>query len=444
MKIQAPPGMRDFYPEDMRLQNWLFEQWRSVSRAFGFQEYEGPIFEHLDLYTLKSGQEIVGQLFNFEDRGGRRFALRPEMTPTLARMVAARANALGRPIKWFSIPRMCRAERPQRGRLREFFQWNVDVLGSDDPLADAEVIAVAVEFLRRVGLHESEVVMKLSSRPLISAVLDGLGLAGPLHAPACTVIDRLERLSTDEFDRQWAGTVGPQVPGAQIRELLKEATLDEFCRRAAASGPAGEAAVEQFRSLWDRLASFGAGGYCEFDARIVRGLDYYTGVVFELHLRRGELRALLGGGRYDSLVGLLGGPPLPAVGFGSGDAPLLEALRELGKLPIPAGSLDVFVIDANPSLFEQVLKLVGPLRRAGLAVEFSYKRQTLGKQLKLASQRGARRAILVGAEEAGPGELIVRDLEKGTQVSLRADELLEDPWTHLRVRRTPPDLPGGW
>lgn len=431
MKIQTPPGMRDFYPEDMRLQNWLFDQWRSVSRAFGFQEYDGPIFEHLDLYTLKSGQEIVEQLFSFEDRGGRRFAIRPEMTPTLARMVAARANALSRPIKWFSIPRMGRAERPQRGRLREFFQWNVDVLGSDDPLADAEVIAVAVEFLRRVGLRETDVVMKLSSRPLISAVLTGLGLAGPLHPSACALIDRLDRLGADEFDRQWRVAIGPEISAARVRELLKEATLDEFCRHAAANGPAGQAAVEQFRSLWSRLASLGAGGYCEFDARIVRGLDYYTGPVFELHLRRGELRALLGGGRYDSLVGLLGGPTLPAVGFGSGDAPMLEALRELDKLPTPGEKLDVFVIDAEAALFEHVLKLVGSLRRAGLTTDFSYKRQPLGKQLKQASLRGARRAILVGTEQARAGELIVRDLEKGTQVSVQEDELLANPGPHL-------------
>ena len=176
MKVQTPPGMRDFYPQEMRAQNWLFDTWRRVSEAFGCEEYEGPIFEFLDLYTLKSGDGIVSELFNFTDRGERRFAIRPEMTPTLARMVAARANTLSKPIKWFSIPRMCRAEKPQRGRLREFFQWNVDILGVDDVLADAEVIAVAVEFLRQIGLTPEDVVMRVSSRQIATAMLSAIGV----------------------------------------------------------------------------------------------------------------------------------------------------------------------------------------------------------------------------------------------------------------------------
>ncbi|MFN0135716.1 MAG: ATP phosphoribosyltransferase regulatory subunit, partial [Phycisphaerae bacterium] len=345
MKIQSPPGMRDFYPEDMRVQNWLFDHWRGVSRAFGCQEYEGPIFESLDLYRLKSGDGIVSELFNFKDRGEREFAIRPEMTPTLARMVAARANALPRPIKWFSIPRMCRAERPQRGRLREFFQWNVDILGApDDVLADAEVIAIAVESLKAVGLGSGDVVVRINNRKLASAMLGGLGIVGDATAKAFALIDRFEKLPPEEFDRQWDAEYAATAPAGRLRDLLTQKSFDE-CLKLAEAGFAAAGAtapengdrqggtVAEMRQLFDRLRDFGVAEFCEFDPGVVRGIAYYTGVVFETYTRAGSLRALQGGGRYDDLCSLLGGPKLSGIGFGMGDAPLLAALDELGKLP---------------------------------------------------------------------------------------------------------------
>jgi histidyl-tRNA synthetase len=412
MKIQSPPGMRDFFPEDMRLQNWLFDRWRDVSLQFGFEEYEGPIFESLELFTAKSGDEIVSQLFNFEDRGGRQFAIRPEMTPTLARMVAARANALPRPIKWFSLPRMCRAERPQRGRLREFFQWNVDILGIEDVLADAEVIAVGVSFLKSIGLSPDEVRMHYSSRPLAAAVLDRLGLDAEQTAQAFALIDRLDKVSADDFAKQWTEALGSACDPARVLELFQNGRWPEI--KALLGDSAGEL-IEQMESLRGHLEHFGASDYCEFDLQIVRGLAYYTGPVFEAKMRGAALRSLFGGGRYDNLTELLGGPKVTGVGFGAGDAPLFECLKELDRLPELSASIDAFVIDADREAFAGMLEVVGQLRSAGCVADFSYKRQAVGKQFKQASQRQARFALVIGQETREQGLVALKDLTQGEQ-----------------------------
>lgn len=435
MKIQTPPGMRDFYPEDMRLQNWLFDRWRSASRAFGFSEYEGPIFEFLDLYTLKSGEEIVKQLFHVRHGQAEdaKFAIRPEMTPTLARMVAARAGALPRPIKWFSIPRMCRSERQQRGRLREFFQWNVDILGVEDPLADAEVIAVAVSFLRSIGLTPDEALMRVSSRPLARAVLAGLGITDERSAAAFALIDRSDKLDAAEFHKQWQAEYPSGPDAGEVGRLLGGGNLEECAAIAARAGDAGAKAATDLQDFWKNLDGLGVAPYCVFDLRVVRGLAYYTGVVFELSAKRGGLRALAGGGRYDDLTTLLDGPRVTGVGFGAGDAPMIEFLRELNRLPNLAETLDAYVIDAAPEFFPSALRIAGDLRQAGVCCDFSYKRQPIGKQLKSASGRGARYAIIVDAK-SGDGDLAnasgaartveVKNLASGTQQSVALTALL--------------------
>ena len=427
MRIQTPPGMRDFYPDDMRLQNWLFDRWRDVSLRFGFQEYEGPIFEFLEMYETKSGAALTAETFRFEDRGGRQFAIRPEMTPTLARMVAARANALPRPIKWFSLPRMCRAERPQRGRLREFFQWNVDILGIEDSLADAEVIAVAVAFLKAVGLSADDVVMKISSRTLATEVLASIGVPPEAAAHAFILIDRMGKLSAEDFDKAWNEKFRGQPAPAAVRDILRGLPLEEALKRATESGSeSGRGAAEAFEGLWGHLAAFGIGDYCEFDIGVVRGLAYYTGPVFEAYMRKVSLRALFGGGRYDDLTELFGGPKVTGVGFGAGDVGMLECLKEVGKLPELADQLDVFVIDAAEGLFPKVLEIAGKLREGGLTVDFSYKRQGVGKQFKQASARGARFAVLVGQEFVERGELAVKNLATGEQMTRLAGDVLRD------------------
>jgi len=422
MKIQPPPGMRDFYPPEMRRQNHLFNTWRRVSRTAGFEEYEGPIFEFLDLYTLKSGAGIVSELFNFTDRGDRHFAIRPEMTPTLARMVAARANALPRPIKWFSLLRMCRAEKPQRGRLREFFQWNVDILGVDDVLADAEVIAVAIAGARELGLTPAHVVMRISSRPIATAALASIGIA-PDQAPrAFELVDRYDKLGPDEFQRQWHA-LAPQVNCDQLLAQLEQADVEQCLTLAQASGPSGAAAADQFRQLWQWLQAFGVQEYCQFDLKVVRGLAYYTGPVFELAARQGGVRALLGGGRYDNLTALLDGPSVPGVGFGMGDAPVLELLNDLGSRQPAEDTLDAFIIDAGPEYFPQAVQIAAQLREIGVACDFSYKRQAIGKQFRQAEKRGAKLAIIVGAEFTESRALTVKDLHTGQQQPVRLAEI---------------------
>lgn len=437
MKIQPPPGMRDFYPDDLRVQNWLFDAWRSVSRSFGFSEYEGPIFEFLDLYTLKSGAGIVSELFNFRDRGDRAFAIRPEMTPTLARMVAAKASALPRPIKWFSIPRLCRAEKPQRGRLREFFQWNVDTLGQDDMLADAEVIAALAEFYRKVGVTPAEVVVRISSRSLAAAVLAGVGLTAGDADRAFTLIDKYDPTNPDEFRRRWRegeGALGNVVDVERVESLFS-APLDECAALAAQHGEVGAAAGTQLNELMRLLESFGVTDYCRFDLTIVRGLAYYTGPVFEASARTVGLRALAGGGRYDNLCQLLDGPRVTGVGFGMGDAPNTEFLREIGKLPTPGERIQIFVIDADEAQFPAAIEIVSRLRRAGLTTDFSYKRQALGKQLKSASARGAEFVVIVGSEYATARELAVKSMDSGQQKTFPAAALLAEPATGLEQIR---------
>jgi len=424
MKIQSPPGMRDFYPEDMRLQNWLFDAWRRVSLAFGFSEYEGPIFEYLDLYTLKSGEGIVSELFTFQDRGERNFAIRPEMTPTLARMVAARANALPRPIKWFSIPRMCRAEKPQRGRLREFYQWNADILGIDDPLADAEIMALAAAFFRDIGLID-DVVIRVNSRPLVSAALDKLGVPPEENERAFQLIDRHDRLTPEAFGEMWEEVYKDRLSSHKLAGFLANADLAACLEMSENAGTEGQAAAESFKAVWARLADFGVQDNCEFHVNTVRGLAYYTGAVFEVHARKEGLRALMGGGRYDNLTGMLDGPAVPGVGFGLGDAPVLELIRELGKTPELADELDVFVIDADRELFSQALKIADDLRRAGLNVDYSYKRVGVGKQFKQAAARGAKFTVILGAEFTGNQEVVVKNMTAGTQEAVAAGGLLE-------------------
>jgi histidyl-tRNA synthetase len=355
------------------------------------------------------------------------------MTPTLARMVAARANALPRPIKWFSLPRMCRAEKPQRGRLREFFQWNADILGVDDPIADAEVIALAVAFFREIGLGD-DVVIRVNSRPVLSACLASLGIAPEENEYAFQLIDKYEKMSVDEFSQLWDKQYNDKTPAAKLVEFLEHTPLDTCLDLASKSGPTGQAAVENFQAFWQRLRDFDVLGACEFHLKTVRGLTYYTGSVFEAHARQGGLRALMGGGRYDNLTGLLDGPVVPGVGFGMGDAPVFELLHEFKKQPSPADTLDVFVADADPSLFPNVLTLSSMLRTAGYRVDFSYKRANLGKQLKQASARGARFVLILGQELKTTGELMLKNLSTGEQINVAEDKFRNSPADYLKSR----------
>jgi len=425
--IPSVKGTRDFYPEQMRLRNWIVDAWRRVSLRNGFAEYDAPILEHLDLFAIKSGAEIVEQLFSFTDRGGRNLAIRPEITPSLARMVNARVNSLPRPIKWFSVPRLARAENPQRGRLREFFQWNVDVIGVDDVLADAECIYTAIDFLREVGLSPDDVTVRIGSRPLVVGQLQRLGVGPDAMEAALMALDRRPKGPPDAFDALCAkaGLTAEQI--RSICEFLDVPEADTMAQLAGMDGVDAERAdIEQLRA---HLEAMGVWEYCRFDWHIVRGLAYYTGIVYEVFDAKAELRAIAGGGRYDNLLEVLGGPHVGATGFGMGDVVLGILLEEKGKLPDSGAGVDYFVIDDKGCELRQLLSVVGQLRKRGASAEFSYKRQNTGKQLKEANRRGAAAAVIV----RGPDEPIgVKDLATGDQVEQTLEQLVSSISTPLQ------------
>ena len=431
MKFKAVKGTRDFYPPDMEVRNAIFDAWKEVSLRNGFVEYDGPTLEHLDLYTAKSGDEIVQQLFHLTDRGGRELALRPEMTPTLARMVNAHVATLPKPIKWFSIPRCYRAERPQRGRLREFFQWNIDIVGIDDPLADAETIFVAVDLFRWFGLSVEQVVMRINSRKLVANMLLDLGVEEARLPALYAVLDKRDKMPAEAFGEALAEILPDESLRRSMNEHLALPTLTDV-RSARDWGAATQAAIVEVQSVLDWLDRWGVGGYCTFDLGVVRGLAYYTGVVFEAYSKGGLKRSVCGGGRYDELLRILGGPEIPAVGFASSDVVMQDLLEEFDLVPRHSGQrLDAYVIDADPTLFERLVAIVGALREKGVRADFSYRRLPLGKQLKAASNAGCAAAILLGQETRDRNVVTIKDLATGRQREVAVDRLLADPKSSL-------------
>lgn len=429
-KIPPVKGTRDFYPDLMALRNWIADGWRAASLRNGFVEYDGPIFEHLQLYTQKSGDEIASQLFSLTDRGGRDLAIRPEITPTLARMVNQQINALPRPIKWFSLPRLCRAERPQKGRLREFFQWNIDVIGSVSVIADAECIYTAVDCLRSFGLTSDDIEVRLSSRSMLAAMLQSQGFAADQLDTIYSLLDKRPKLPDDKFN----GLAEEQVPDAALRDKLMAVqavtSLDEVDRLAVSDD--AQTALAELRELFAVLDTMGIADFCRFDIKIVRGLAYYTGPVYEIFDKRAELRAVCGGGRYDNLLAGLGGPSVPATGFGMGDVVLEILLRERNLIHVTPSCLDAFVIDAAPNLFNRLLEIVGRLRAAGLATGFDYRRTGMAKQLKQAASQNARFCVILGGETLENNQVTLKNMADGSQTAVNLPDFLAEPATHLR------------
>jgi histidyl-tRNA synthetase len=424
MQPQALPGFRDFYPADLALREHIFGTWRQVAARYGFEEYDGPPLEPLELYTAKSGEEIVGQLYSFTDKGGREVSLRPEMTPTLARMVAARANGLKKPIRWFSIPQLFRYERQQRGRLREHFQLNCDLIGESGHLADAEIVALAIDAVRAFGLGPEDVRVRLSDRRLLMAFLEGLGVSEAQVPVVYQVLDKIRR-TPKEISVTRLAAAG--VPGATIERLLElvRAKTWSDLRGLATGLDRAIAQGEPLRRTLEALGAMGFGEYLDLDLGIVRGLAYYTGTVFELFDARGELRAICGGGRYDNLLQSLGGVDLPALGFGMGDVVLGELLRERGLAPEAASSIEVFLAAITQDDLPHVLGLARELRDAGLRVEYALAPQAVGKQLKLADARSARLAVVVGPDDRARGEVMVKDLRGSSQESVKREAVRE-------------------
>jgi histidyl-tRNA synthetase len=413
MDLSSLPGFRDFYPEQMALRNHVFSVWRRVAERYGFVEYDGPPLEPLDLYTRKSGEEIVGQLYRFTDQGGREVALRPEMTPSFARMVGARAGGLPKPIRWYSIPQLFRYERPQRGRLREHFQLNLDIVGEAGELADAEIIAAAVDMLREFGLSAADFVARISDRELIGGLLSFQGVADEALGAAFAALDKLDRESPDwVLERLIAA--GASESGAHALLKLAEYDLQEVLELAAGDEGTSSAA-DRLARVFGHLDSYGLSEFVRFDPSLVRGLAYYTGTVFELWDRKGEFRAICGGGRYDRLLKAVGGPDLPALGFGMGDVVLTELLKDRGLAPLEQQVVQDYVVCVSDEQLPEALGLVHGLRERGRRVAFDLARRSVGRQFKAANQSGAERTIVVGPDEVKSGEVVVRQMGSGAE-----------------------------
>ncbi len=401
--------------------------WRDVARRYALSEYDGPPLEPLDLYTRKSGEEIVGQLYHFEDKGGRAVALRPEMTPTLARMVGERANAMRKPVRWFSVPQLFRYERQQRGRLREHFQLNVDIVGEADVTADAELLAVAIDVMRGFGLTRDDVRARVSDRRLLAALLRRIGVTEGALPAVYAVIDRLERDARHALEQRLekAG-----IPGATARTIFDVVGAGEIASLRSEFGRDADIAeqLDGFERYLGFLEALGVRDWVRFDLSIVRGLAYYTGIVFELFDAQGEFRAICGGGRYDTLLAALGGTDLPALGFGMGDVVLGELLHARGLMPDTAPTLDYWVAGSEDDSLHAVMAIASALRARGRSVEYALRPQALGRQLRAAAAAGARSAVIVpagipaGAPESG--SLRVKHLADGTEETVRLDEWL--------------------
>ena len=403
----------------MRIRNWLFDNFRAAARSHGFEEYDSPVLEHEELYTRKQGEEITQQLYNFEDKGGRRVTLRPEMTPSLARMVMARAGAMPTPIKWFSIPQCWRYERTQRGRGREHYQWNVDIWGSDAVQADAELLSVLVSFFQRVGLNADDLAISISSRKVLEEVLGSLGISGDAFAATCIIVDKMDKLPAEVIEQQLSEQGLDASAISVIQSTLGLSDLDSL---AAALGE-GSGAVAELATLFDLIDSYGIADWVTFDASVVRGLAYYTGPVFEAHDRGGKLRAICGGGRYDRLLSSLGGNDMPATGFGFGDMVIMELLNENGLVPdLPSGNQDI-VIAINEDLRSAAMSVATKLRASGRSVDLVLEDKRMKWAFRHAERTGAQRLVMVMPDEWAAGNVRIKELESGEESDVAVGDL---------------------
>jgi len=413
-KIQTVKGTREFYPEQMALRNYLNEKIRAASQSFGFQEWDGPFIEFIDLYAAKSGEELVKkQSFVFQDRGGDWVTLRPELTPSLARMIAAKQGELTFPVRWWSFGPFWRYEQPQKGRTREFFQWNVDLLGVDSPEADAEMIAIAATFLRSVGLSPERALIYVNNRKLMNSQFDILDIPAEIRVDVSSLLDRRAKMKSEAWDASAVETGLNPAQLAGLKEILADYDLwkksDELTR------------------LFEALEAMGGRDYVKFEPSIMRGLLYYTGTVFEAFDLTGSVRrSILGGGRYDNLLADVGGNPLPATGFAMGDVVIGIILREAGLVPEFAPSpAAVLVTVFDETLSTQSYALAAQLRKAGLNTIVYPEASKLPKQFKFADKMKVKVALVLGPDEAEKGRVVVKNLSNGEQVQVAREAVVD-------------------
>lgn len=411
LRIQPVKGTRDFYPDKMRFRNWLFGEMRSVSERYGYEEYDGPFLEPYELYAAKSGEEIVNeQMYILEDRGGRKLGIRPEMTPTLARMVAQKQAALMKPIKLYSIPACWRYERPQKGRVREFWQYNIDILGVESMEADAEIIAVGVDLFRSLGLTPDEVYVRVNNRKFMQSALTSFGIDSQRIGLVYKAIDKKERWPAQEYQAYLRQIGLSDTQMMQLDELLAAKDLSQITTR--------NQGYEELSSLFHYLELYGVSEFCAFDPTVVRGLAYYTGTVFEAFDRDREFRSIIGGGRYDNLVETFGGGKLPGVGFGAGDVVLELVLTKYDRLPVLQDGLTAFI--ANYSFTEKptALRIATDLRRQSINAETNLMEVSLDKQLRYAGRRAAKFVVIVAPAELEHAQVVVRDMVTREQATV--------------------------
>ena len=411
--IQSVKGTRDYYPEEMAIRNYLYSSAHKVSESFGYQEYEGPFLESIDLYAAKSGDELVKeQSFVFPDRGGDLITLRPELTPTLARMVAQRQRQLIYPLRWWSWGPFWRYERPQKGRTREFFQWNIDLIGVDSPEADAEILAIAATFLQEIGLISDQAHILVNHRGLMDAELHKLDVPPDKRSEVFRVIDRRDKMPPKEWE---ANAIESGLTDRQFDGLLKILSNNNLWRNS-----------RELVRIFELLGSLDVSRYVQFAPNIIRGLDYYTGMVFEVWDRDGEFRAILGGGRYDNLVADVGGDKLPAVGFAMGDLVISLVLRKFDRLPNKLGDspAKILIISYDEVSIADSFRIASMLRDNGLAVACYPEITKLPKQFKYADRMGMQIALIIGPEERAAKKVSIKKLTSGEQTAVNESELL--------------------
>lgn len=425
--FQSLPGFREFYPEALARRNHIFRLWRQSALAFGFVEYDAPVLEPLELFKAKSGEEIEQQLFSFSDKGGREVALRPELTPTVCRLVGAKASALRRPIKWFNIGEFFRYERAQKGRQRSFFQLNADIFGEPGPEAEVELIALLIRCFTAFGLTEQDFKVRLSDRDLWFYYLQALGFDEARVRALLVAIDKYDKVGDGAF-QGYTDQFGPLDDALKKKVLafLQIKSLEQLSSTLERLGGTqlGQR-LGEWRRLLDGLAAMGLAGFLEVDLGVVRGLAYYTGFVFEAFDRKGDLRALAGGGRYNDLVKKLGGPDLPAVGFAIGDVTTGILLEERGLMPAYVNTPDVHVAYDGEAGQLAAFPDIHQLRDAGVRVEYSLKELAFGKQLKAALDSGAKLALLYGGDELARGVVKVRDLTGRAEREVPRERVLD-------------------
>lgn len=427
LDTNPPKGTRDFYPEDMRLRTWLFDQWRQIATKFAFSEYDAPVLESEALYTRKAGEEVTQQLYNFVDKGERAVSLRPEMTPSLARMVMAKKGGLTLPLKWFSIPQCWRYERMTRGRRREHFQWNMDIWGVKGIEAEAELLGAMVTFFETVGLTSSDVGIKVSSRLLIGELLSKLGIPEEKFAATCVLVDKLEKVPIDAIQGDLEELGLDKSVVETLTDLMAKKSLDSL---RPVLGEDSEA-IKELEELFILCEGYDIADWIIFDASVVRGLAYYTGAVFEAFDRKGELRAIAGGGRYDKLLETFGGDPTPACGFGFGDAVIVELLKERSILPsFESSGFDTVVFALQPELYKKAINIATRLRASGQSVDVILEKKKPKWVFKHADRLGVRHCIVVAPDELENGEVAIKEMSTGEQELVEVDKI--EDWAALQ------------